>query len=567
MVPRSSFQRFLCGVSLFHGWQVFPVTVLLMEDPLNSMPNTVVLHSEMNKPVFCKKQTGLAALSFLWWDAWSLRSPNYLTTCVCAETKCCSNQPIKLTICQRPPMWKCVFTHAFWHSTILPSGVGIHGVAPGSFKLIIRVPAVVLWNRRDIIHCKLKLICFVSSFLPQPVSHNRQPYYCLFLLTAIILSAYCFLAELNGLLPWSPSPNIFEGSSFNVVLCGVSWSHLWQVLPDTVLVKDVPQNSVPWVVVLHSASNKYIEMCITSCHNTFCCDWEEVVSSSAASSFGSCCPYESSPVQVIRSKVSYLRSLVPAEGWPRTKEELLLLDAFVDSCERDNFASCPQKELTHIRGSHPNPKTTSNVSNQCKVMFVVLCVDHCSPVNSITEVIKLFRCPLKHDRDVKFQRSRCNVRHVICGLSWWHQSFKNTLFGCWLDCKMETGNSLPHTGKPHYARLRLVILSFVDDWVAAEMFASVVNAFMCLIIDFSPQNYTHLFTQSTLGYHLILLKHRELYTWCLLWYASHWKFLLKANCAHVAHRTELNVMIRRQIRAISASSCTHNVLWSGKSHE
>ncbi len=51
--------------------------------------------------------------------------------------------------CEKKTLLLChigTLANAFRNSTVLPSGVGIHGVAPRTFKFIIGVPAVVFYN-------------------------------------------------------------------------------------------------------------------------------------------------------------------------------------------------------------------------------------------------------------------------------------------------------------------------------------------------------------------------------------------------------------------------------------
>ncbi len=63
-------------------------------------------------------------------------------------------------------------------------------------------------------------------------------------------------------------------------------------------------------------------------------------------------------------------------------------------------------------------------------------------------------------------------------------------------------------------------------YTAIGLFLPVV---LRLMLVWYHKSLTHLFKQAALGYHLFTLKQRELYTWCPLWYAAFFKFVLKAN--------------------------------------
>ncbi len=56
--------------------------------------------------------------------------------------------------------------------------------------------------------------------------------------------------------PCKPNSCILWGSSLSSFSCGESKSHLWQVLPDAVLVKVVPLKSSPVTLILHSGRDK-----------------------------------------------------------------------------------------------------------------------------------------------------------------------------------------------------------------------------------------------------------------------------------------------------------------------
>ncbi len=73
----------------------------------------------------------------------------------------------------------------------------------------------------------------------------------------------------NLSLPWSPSSCILYGGLFKFVLWGVSRAQCWQDVPDTVLVKEVPLNSVPFTLFLHSVDNRS-----TTIHEQNCFDFD-----------------------------------------------------------------------------------------------------------------------------------------------------------------------------------------------------------------------------------------------------------------------------------------------------
>ncbi len=56
--------------------------------------------------------------------------------------------------------------------------------------------------------------------------------------------------------PLSPNSIICVASSFKSVSCGESWSHLWHFAPEAVSVNEVPLNSVPLIVFLHSMNEE-----------------------------------------------------------------------------------------------------------------------------------------------------------------------------------------------------------------------------------------------------------------------------------------------------------------------
>ncbi len=66
----------------------------------------------------------------------------------------------------------------------------------------------------------------------------------------------CFYPEQHT--PSSPSSCILAGSSFQSILCGVSWSHLWHVAPEVVCVNETPLNSMPDTLFLHSVDENML---------------------------------------------------------------------------------------------------------------------------------------------------------------------------------------------------------------------------------------------------------------------------------------------------------------------
>ncbi len=78
--------------------------------------------------------------------------------------------------------------------------------------------------------------------------------------------------------PCSPSSSTFVGSSFSCVSWGESWSHLWHVAPEEVLVKKVPLKSTPEILFLHSVKDKGIitvKLSVWSLHTekaSLCCN-------------------------------------------------------------------------------------------------------------------------------------------------------------------------------------------------------------------------------------------------------------------------------------------------------
>lgn len=154
-----------------------------------------------------------------------------------------------------PFIFPFALTKAFRDSAVLPSFIGICGVAPWTIWLIVRVPAKVL--------CK-----HVVHYINQVVSlYIETEIMCFEQYNALhVLFVWPFCKVHQWGLPCNPCSWTLWGSSFWDVLCGESESHLWQVKPEAVLVKEVPRNSCPSTVFLHSVRVKSISIHI---HGSF----------------------------------------------------------------------------------------------------------------------------------------------------------------------------------------------------------------------------------------------------------------------------------------------------------